>query len=647
MPLRLSIDDEDIAEIAELLGVSFDDENRHSALRATDSCDVQACPGSGKTTLLVAKLAILVRKWTWKDQGICVLSHTNAARHEVEHRLAGFASSHRLLGYPHFVGTIQAFVDRFLALPSLRELGLETTMVDNERSAEKAEELLEKCYAARAFLGRRRNGIEIVRGLRVQGPNLTLGSSGGTIPCGRDSKTFKDLQRLKGWLLKDGLFRYDDMYAFAERYLSCHGWIVAAVRRRFPWVFIDEMQDTDALQDKLLDFLFGSGCILQRFGDSNQAIFRGAEITAQTSFPKPGYLGLPDSKRFGQQIAGFATPLTQAASPQELTGSHADEARRHTIFVFDSETITNVLPAYGDLLALEFTKGLPDDFVATAIGFRKTPPTDAEADKLPFSIGHYHSGFDTRMALKSDRPNHLIGFVRKARHVRSVTGECAEASGLVFDGVVELLRLVDARDADGRRITKTKLLEELRNDESVTLAKFKTLCAGWILREGVKNAGEWAGSLGTLCSLCGLWLPDELPPSANAFLEWTDPPGTACGDMLKGERLNVNIFCHESQIGPIDIQLGTIHSVKGQTHTTTLVLETFDRAHDLKKVLKILSGGAAGKSPPVKHMKRVFVAMTRPRELVCLAIHKDHLPPANTASLAEQGWRFHDLAGRS
>ena len=61
---------------------------RYAALCSLDSLDVEACPGSGKTTLLVAKLAILANRWQPKQQGICVISHTNAARLEIGERLS-------------------------------------------------------------------------------------------------------------------------------------------------------------------------------------------------------------------------------------------------------------------------------------------------------------------------------------------------------------------------------------------------------------------------------------------------------------------------------------------------------------------------------------------------------------------------------
>ena len=44
----------------------------------------------------------------------------------------------RLLAYPHFIGTIHGFVDRFLALPALRSLGLTVDVIDDDIFAKKA-----------------------------------------------------------------------------------------------------------------------------------------------------------------------------------------------------------------------------------------------------------------------------------------------------------------------------------------------------------------------------------------------------------------------------------------------------------------------------------------------------------------------------
>jgi DNA helicase-2/ATP-dependent DNA helicase PcrA len=81
--------DEDVEWICRVMGLREFDESRREFLRARTTLDVSACPGSGKTTLIVAKLAIMARKWPHRTKGICVLSHTNAAREEIQRRLRG------------------------------------------------------------------------------------------------------------------------------------------------------------------------------------------------------------------------------------------------------------------------------------------------------------------------------------------------------------------------------------------------------------------------------------------------------------------------------------------------------------------------------------------------------------------------------
>lgn len=81
------VTDEDVSWIADIMGLDKLDDARQSFLKRSGTFDVSACPGSGKTTLVVAKLAIMARKWPHKTSGICVLSHTNVAREEIQNKL--------------------------------------------------------------------------------------------------------------------------------------------------------------------------------------------------------------------------------------------------------------------------------------------------------------------------------------------------------------------------------------------------------------------------------------------------------------------------------------------------------------------------------------------------------------------------------
>lgn len=83
---QIEITDEDVTWVESIMGFRFDG-NRSDIIKNLESIDIQAFPGSGKTTILIAKLAILAKKWSYTNAGICVLSHTNVAREEIEERL--------------------------------------------------------------------------------------------------------------------------------------------------------------------------------------------------------------------------------------------------------------------------------------------------------------------------------------------------------------------------------------------------------------------------------------------------------------------------------------------------------------------------------------------------------------------------------
>lgn len=122
-----------LAELGnELGGCDFTDQSQIDFLAKATTCDVQAAPGNGKTTLLAAKLALLSRNWSTRRRGVCVISHTNAARTEVEEMIARHPTAAGLRAYPHFIGTVTGFINQHLALPYLRGLGWHVRQIDDD-----------------------------------------------------------------------------------------------------------------------------------------------------------------------------------------------------------------------------------------------------------------------------------------------------------------------------------------------------------------------------------------------------------------------------------------------------------------------------------------------------------------------------------
>lgn len=74
---------------------------------------------------------------------------------------------------------------------------------------------------------------------------------------------------------------------------------------------------------------------------------------------------------------------------------------------------------------------------------------------------------------------------------------------------------------------------------------------------------------------------------------------------------------------------------------TTLVLETYMRTHNIKSILKYLCGNEPKtKSCPEKKLKCQYVAMTRARALICLAIPVDFVDDSIQDKLKQLGWNI-------
>lgn len=109
------------------------------------------------------------------------------------------------------------------------------------------------------------------------------------------------------------------------------------LRERYALVVVDEYQDTDPLQVRLLHDLAGDGRDLVVVGDHDQAIygFRGADPTAITRFPQqfagPGgparTVALTTTRRFGPRILAAAT--VALGNPPVPPGLDRDAALRH------------------------------------------------------------------------------------------------------------------------------------------------------------------------------------------------------------------------------------------------------------------------------------------------------------------------------
>lgn len=642
MALQIEITDEDIAVVQKVMGRDFSDSERSQALKTMCSCDIQACPGSGKTTLLVAKLAILARKIPSPHQGICVLSHTNAARAEIERSLGAYASS--VFRYPHFIGTIQAFVDQFLAIPALvQKFGIRPWAIDDEAFERVATSRFGSLpYKTKFALNQHvknlgGDGASLLRKVRHrladQGICLYDDGKEEAFPASSNTPTFQNVKDLKDAITREGCVAYHDAFSWAKWYLDQFPDLCRVVSGRFPWVFIDEMQDTDTYQWELLSRVFSKAQLVQCFGDANQAIYTARSSGAQPGWQPVALLQISSSHRLSQSIARLSQNVCLV--PQTLTGNAQRPCCQHTVFLFAKDSAQTILPAFAKLLASEGLTEGPFKAVG-AVG-------KGHARDDVFTITSYWPSFQKRQNASSGMP-HMRDYFDSAQRVLTQTGNCGEAIDCLTNGMLELLRRNGNRcdPTTKRPYTTGTLLGPNRGKFAADLPlRLRNQLVDWCRALAAGCELEWQRCANEVQGLLAPLLTQKLNSETATFLFGQGTSETNTGSTPRTD----NVFRYNVQGRQILVEVNTTHSVKGQNHQATLLLETYYYEHDLEKLLPYLVGERP-KAPGKRLLSRLplaYVAMTRPTHLLCLAVCRDHISPGYQQKLLSFGWKLQEV----
>lgn len=628
---------------SELDGLDFSRSERVAFLKATYSCDVQAAPGSGKTTLLAAKLELIGRRLQGDHRGVAVVSHTNVARDEIEARLAPRAGGSLMLRYPHFVGTLTRFTHDHIALPIMRGMGWPVRVIDDERHNKQATALLCRSGAAGwlSNQGRppkpqlyaekvRAGAVKIVGDLRLDpDERLQLRPLGNLRD--RSMPTFLALQTAKDELIQAGVFSYADALAVALYGLRICPAVAASVARRFPLVILDEAQDTGTEALAILDEIQKAGSTLQRLGDVNQSIysFDGGAAAWQ---PRNRVIELPETRRFGAMIADFASRIgpyrAQAITPPPK-GTDA-----LLIIEYETGSETEVVKRF-----VAATRSLLEGPLGPiwAVGHRmkRTAGNDRQ-----IVIPNYCPGVDAlddRSSAPSSRS--LIAAVRTARLTGPNGTLAPEASAALASAVAQVLEhaciLTDRNWREGGWRSLKKFGRDYPEGARALRTWMSDMLSG---TSPTDDRDVWKAAVGRLRSVL-----ETLPGRATAveladYLSYEDARPIDAKSV--SDRVAVEV---EGEW--LDVRIGTVASVKGQTHDATLVLDTDYR--QMKAVQKALQRALAvhstGKSPGVEEamlLANVYVGATRPRRLLGLALAKGALTPADRNSALARGWQI-------
>lgn len=635
--MRIDITDADIEYAEKLLlppDCHFNDERREF-IRCMESRDVVACPGSGKTTALLAKLLILARKMPFADgRGICVLTHTNVAIDEIKTR-AGAASS-ILFRYPNFFGTIQSFVNQFLAAPWYRsEFGRPIVAIENDRFFWELEKLCEREHGLKRWL-ESRGGLGTLGNYWFNPDTLIVGKSlCESIPNLSETRpTYQKIQSVRTELLSKGLLSYNDAYAIALRYLLKMPEVAQAVSARFCMVFLDEAQDTDRHQFCVLDAVFQpEQIIIQRIGDPNQAIYHD-RVQSDGCWVPRNPLRFSDSRRYGDNITRILSTVrfdnSITLQPNPTISSYPP-----FLITFENGEEQEVLRAFSYLIE-EIVQPRPRNCTCKAVGWIGK---DNTADgKL--CIPSYFPEFDKSRRIPTRRFSNLVSYAAFAI-------QSAQA-----DGPRRFLEIILQGIDRGLNVTG---IQEETSGRSFTVASLKSYWRGehegtyFLFRE--RLAESFLLALGSGVS------PTDLRDQINSAVQSVWPSLDLNNDFFTENAIETSIERDPSSghannrfvsDNGIVIEVGTVHSVKGETHFATLYLETeYHKGHDGSRLVEFLKGNRPAdqlrKAYHKQNLKIMHVAFSRPTHLLAFACQASSIA-GHEDDLQNNGWQIRTVS---
>lgn len=647
MSREINILDDDICYAEKVLlpvGKTFDDE-RKAFIRNFNTIDLQAVPGSGKTTALLAKLVILERKLPFADgSGILVLSHTNAAIDEIKEKIQKHCP--KLFSYPNFVGTIQSFVDEFLAIPFyVSKFKRKPIRIDNEIYNEKIKSCLDKLWLHKFNLSQdtnkkvahiKNNNEALFYDVRFQFSNeiqlvkkinnevLEIKKPrGNTRPQNYHDYTQQEKQDVYNWflefkkaILKWGVLHFDDAYFLADVYLNTIPAIKNILQKRFTFIFVDEMQDMDTHQYNLLEKIFydegNSISKFQRIGDKNQAIYNSVKVTDVWD-DRADVLRLNGSQRLSKSIADVVKKFALYSDTNfDIIGRNECEIKPH-ILLFKNETIGNIIPCFAQIVK---EKGLANSEKPIKVICWNTEWSDdtSRNDITKLRLEDYHKGFKKKKGKPKQDYDNLESYL--LYYAKKQTLEPLRKN--ILNAFLKILRLENINTADNRPYTKKKLIDFIHEKDVQKYDELNLNLYNW-------SIGIVKGKTNAIWNEIKAYIPTLLAmfdKTISASFDFINNKNTE----VSAENTEISTLTNHYEEDGLEIEITSVHAVKGQTHCATLYLESCYQGKYESERLSAQFLGNSFNDTKVHHknsVKMAYVGFSRPTNLLCIAIHKD------------------------
>lgn len=483
-------------------------------------------------------------------------------------------------------------------------------------------------------------GREIILSYKIDWENNKIITNSDSIRV--DSPSGAEYMKIKEEMFSEGILSFQDAYDLAFRYIREKKLDFSRFSdKRFKYLFIDEVQDCDGLQVDLIQKIFDENkVVIQRFGDYCQAIYERDEFSGPENdkLKENQVLYIHDSNRFGETIAKPLRSLCVEDNHQ-LHGNEEVPSVKPIIITYENPL--SVLPKYVELLGTTLIPEMDNRSILDIANQEKREDLlhrinvkacgwvgkkGASAQKR--FIESYFPQFEKKNAGPRVEGVSFNEFILKNLH-----GTIKEHASSIIQGILKYLDLCEIRNGN-RRYTKTSFLEFLTATDIEQKENFLKDVMNWALLIAKSNSSDDINKIRNTIhqyiteTILPLYRKEETPDALSFF--------NAINETLSEDKTTEHRNVYHGDNGKIDIEVSTVHAVKGETHAATLYLETFyNRHHESDRLAEQFKGVSytGTDEDTLKNLRVAYVGMSRPRYMLCVAIQQDRFDKIDCEAL--------------